>query len=205
MGLIKGTLTISRYTVSGQLADGFWDMAERQLKANIFREIEDTADELAVGWVCVHDYLDLDLHRNAFALEPYLVAGLRVDRRRVPASVLRKYHRREIDKALSLSEGRTLSRAQREELKEKARLRLLTRMPPVTQMAEVVWDTVRGEVWLLSAATATRELFEDLFKRTFSLPLIPRVPYLLAADLLGKDGAADLEAARPLSLYSPEA
>jgi hypothetical protein len=78
-------------------------------------------------------------------------------------------------------------------------------MPPVTQMTEVVWDTVRGEVWLLAAATTIRELFEDLFRRTFSLPLIPRVPYLLAADLVDKEGAAHLEAARPLSIYSSEA
>ncbi len=205
MGLLKGSLTVSRYMIGGKLPDGFWDFAETQLKANLFQEIEETADELSVGWVAVHDYLDLDLNRNAFALEPYLVAGMRVDRRRVPASVLRKRHRWEVDKALALREGRGLSRAQREELKEKARLHLLARMPPATQMAEMVWDTVRGEVWLLAAAKATRELFEDLFRRTFSLPLTPRIPYLLAADLAGKAAHERLEAARPLTLYAPEA
>lgn len=206
MGLIRGSVSISRYAVKGDTPPDFWDFVDRRIRANLFLEIETTTDEQALGWVSAHDYLDTRFEYASYALDPYVVLGMRVDRRRVPASLLKKYHRLEVRKALALREGRGISRADREDLKEKVRLDLLGRIPPLTQVFEVCWDTHRGEVWLGSAAKAVREVFEDLFRRTFEVHLWPRIPYLLAGDLLGKGPLAQrLEAAAPLSLYQPEA
>lgn len=205
MGLIKGSLSLSRYQVKGDTPPDFWDFVDRRIRANLFLDIEGSSEEQALGWVSVHDYLDTAFAYASYALDPYVVLGLRLDRRRVPAGLLKKYLRLEINKALALREGRGLSRTEREDLKEKVRLDLLRRIPPATQVFEVCWDTRRGEVWLGSAARAVRDLFEDLFRRTFDLTPWPRIPYLLAGDLLGQGPWGQrLEAARPLSLYQGE-
>lgn len=205
MGLIKGSLSLSRYTVKGEVPPDFWDFVDRRIRANLFMDIEGSTEEQSLGWVSAHDFLDTSFAYASYALDPYVVLGLRLDRRRVPGGVLKKYHRLEVQKALRSAEGRGLSRSEREDLKEKVRLDLLRRLPAATQVFEVCWDTAAGEVWLGSTGRAVRDLFEDIFRRTFDLELWPRIPYLLAGDLLAPTPLGQrLEAARPLSLYQPE-
>ncbi len=205
MGLIKGSASISRYALKGETPPDFWDFVDRRIRANLFLDIEGSTEEQSLGWVSVHDFMDTRFAYASYALDPYVVLGMRLDRRRVPAPLLKKYHRLEVQKALALREGRGLSRADREDLKEKVRLDLLRRIPPMTQVFEVCWDTQAGEVWLGSAAKAVRELFEDFFRRSFDLHPWPRIPYLLAGDLLGQGPQVGrLEAAGPLTLYQPE-
>jgi DNA recombination-dependent growth factor C len=205
MGLNKGSLTLTRYKIRGVPPDGFRDFLDEAIRANLFQSIDETADEQSVGWVSPHDFLDTSMEFAAYALDPYVVLGLRVDRRKVPGSTLNKYWRLEMDKARSMRDGRALARHEREELKEKALLRLMTRMPPATGFTEVCWDTARGEVVLYSASKATREIFEDLFHRSFGLNLVPLIPYLLAQDLLPSKIKAALEQAQPLGLALQEA
>jgi DNA recombination-dependent growth factor C len=204
MGLNKGSVTCTRYKVGGRLPEGFKDFLDQAIRSNLFLEIDDTADEQSVGWVSPYDFLDTKLEYAAYALDPYVALGLRVDRRRVPGAILNKYWRLEMDKAKAMRDGRALARHEREELKEKAHLRLMTRIPPATSFSEMCWDTARGEVILYAAAKSTREIFEDLFHRSFDLNLIPLIPYLLAQDLLPAQGKAALEQAQPLGLAHQE-
>lgn len=206
MGLFKGSATLTRYQVKGDTPPDFWEFVDRRIRANVFLDIEDSTEEQAVGWCSAHDFLDTNFAYAAYALDPYIVLGLRVDRRKVAASLVRKYLRLEINKALAVREGRALSRHDREELKEKVAFDLMRRTPPATQVFEVVWDTAKSEVWLGSSGRGVRDIFEDHFKRSFDLALWPRLPYLLAGDLLGPGALASrLEEARPLSLYRAEA
>ncbi|CAO0821802.1 Recombination-associated protein RdgC [Desulfarculales bacterium] len=206
MGLIMGSLSLSRYQVKGNTPPDFWDFVDQRIRANLFLDIEDSTEEQTVGWVSIHDYFDVSFAYASYVLDPYVVLGLRWDRRRVPAGLLKKYHILEMKKALAACGGRGLSRADREDFKEKVRLDLLRRTLPSTQVFEVCWDTQRGEVWLGSTGRGVRDIFEDLFRRTFDLRPWPRIPYLLASDLLGAGPLTlRLEAARPLSLYEAEA
>ncbi|MFH1057105.1 MAG: recombination-associated protein RdgC [Pseudomonadota bacterium] len=206
MGLFKGSASLSRYQVKGDAPPDFWDFVDRRIRANVFLDIEQSTDESAVGWVSAHDFMDTNFAYAAYALDPYIVLGMRVDQRKVSTSLVRKYLRIEVKKALDARDGRPLSRHDREELKEKVRLDLLRRIPPTTQVYEVCWDTSKAELWLGAAGRGVRDLLEDLFRRSFDLALIPRLPYLVAGDLLGPGPLAQrLEAARPLSLYQGEA
>lgn len=207
MGLIKGRATISRYRVAGDIPPDFWDFIDRRVRANVFKDIEQSTAEIAVGWTSVTDFMDTEFAYAAYSLSPYVVLGLRVDQRKVAASLLHKYHRLEVDKAMGyLEEGRKLGRVRREELKDKVRLELLARIPPSSQLFEVIWDTSRNELWLGSAARKVMDLFEDLFIQSFGLELIPRIPFLLARDLLAKSPlVTSLEEARPWGPLSPEA
>jgi DNA recombination-dependent growth factor C len=198
MGLIKGSVTLTRYQVSGDLPASGADFLDTRIREHCFRDIEQSTDEQSVGWVNMSDFMDTSFAYSAYSLEPYIILGFRVDKRRVPASLLRKYHRMEMDKAIKMREGRALGRADREQLKEKARLGLLARIPPDTKVYDVVWDTARAQVWLGSASKGVTDLFEDHFEKSFTMGLTPRLPFLLAGDLLeGESARQRLEAARP--------
>lgn len=202
MGLLKGAATLSRYKVACQAA-GFWDFVDRRVRANVFVSIDDGTEEISVGWCSAHDALDTGLAYAAYRLEPYLLLGMRVDRRRVPGALLRKLHRQEVAKARALREGRPLSRAEREDLKEKVRLDLLRRTVPSTVLVEMIWNTSNGELWVATASRGLLDLFEGLFRRTFDVVPVPRIPWLLAEELCSGSLEA-LHNLRPATLYSGE-
>ncbi len=206
MGIIKGSVTLSRYRVRGETPRQFKDFIDQRIRQFAFRDIEHNSEELSVGWVSAHDYLDTSFAFAGYALDPYVVLGLRVDKRQVGGALLKKYHRLELKKAYAAGEGRKLSRLEREELKEKARQDLLARIPPASKVYELVWDTSSGEVWLGTSSRSVCELAEDLFKRTFELDLVPVIPWHLALDLAGSlEARRALEEARPWSLRQGEA
>ncbi len=206
MGLLKGRASITRYTVGGEPPAGFWDFIDRRVKSNVFKDIENNTDEISVGWCAINDFLDTEFAFMAYALEPYVLLGLRVDQRKVPAALLKKYTRLELEKAQGyLEEGRKLGRVRREELRDKARLGLLARIPPETKLYEVIWDTARNELWLGGSSKKVLELFEEHFVKSFGLDLTPRLPFLVARDLLaGSLDLARLEEARPWGPLSVE-
>lgn len=203
MGISRGGVTLTRYKVSGEAPKDFWDFVDRRIHANAFLPIDEGTEEQAVGWCSIHDYLDTNFAYASYSLDPYLVLGLRLDRRRVPASLIKRQHRQEVQKALALREGRGLSRADREDLKEKVRLDLLRRTVPATVVLEVIWNTSNGELWVATASRGMLDIFEDLFRRTFDLQLVPRIPWLLANNLLPGFGVT-LAALKPATLYTRE-
>lgn len=203
MGISRGGVTLTRYKVSGETPRDFWDFVDRRIRANLFVSIDEGTEEQAVGWCSIHDYLDTKFAFASYALDPYVVLGMRLDRRRVPAGQIKRQHRQEVAKALALREGRGLSLADRGDLKEKVRLDLLRRAVPQTQVLEVVWNTSNGELWVATASRGLLDIFEDLFRRTFDLQLVPRIPWLLAKDLLPGFGVT-LAALKPATLYTRE-
>lgn len=201
MGLIKGSATLTRYKVEGDLPPEGADFLYRRIKAGAFVDIEETTDELAFGWVSAGDFLDTAFAFAAYALDPYVVLSFRVDRRKISPAMLRKYQRIEEGRFLAMrdDDDHRLGRAQREQLKERARLGLLARIPPATAVYDVVWDTSRHEVWVGTATRGVLDLLETHFRTCFDLLLVPRIPFLLASDLLSKDSQREaLDAARPL-------
>lgn len=206
MGLFKGSASISRYEVTVLDRVGFWDFVDERVRMFAFRDIEDSADEMAVGWVSATDFMDTTFQYASYAMDPYVVMGMRVDRRKLPAGVLQKYFRIELAKAKARREGQALSRTERETLKEKVKLDLMTRIPPGTQVFDVVWDTAKGTVWFGGASRSLLDTFEDYFRRCFQVELMPRLPYFMARALMpGEENGQRLEQAAPWDLSSGEA
>lgn len=206
MGIFKGSATLTRYDVGGRRAEGWADFIDERVRTFAFREIENSADEQSIGWVSAADFMDTGFAYAAYALDPYIVLGLRVDKRKLPAGVLKKYHRLELRKVKQMRDGQAISREERETLKEKVRLELLRRIPPSTQTYDVVWDTGRNRVWFGGSSRSALDLFEDFFRRCFNVELTPRVPYLAARALLAEPALIErLEQAAPWDLSGGEA
>ncbi len=205
MGIIKGSLTLTRYQVRGDLPAETASWLDERIKRHKFRDIEEGTEELAAGWVSPHDFLDTEFAFASWSLDPFVMLGLRVDRRRLPAALVRKYARLEMQRARRASETGRLGRSQREELKERARLDLLRRLPPETALFDVCWDTAGHRVLLGSATGWVREVFEELFTRCFELRILAQTPWELVSRLAAGDQARrQLEGLSPMSLYQGE-
>jgi DNA recombination-dependent growth factor C len=190
---------LSRYKVEGAVPGAFWEWLNRKIMQNVFLDIEGSTADKSFGWVSAHDYFDVNFAFESYNLNPYVLLGLRQDKRTVSAALVHKYHRLEINRMRdSKPEGR-LSRPERDMLKEKARLQLLNRIPPQTTTWEMCWHTAQGEVWFTTTSRALLDSGQELFQKSFApLYLTPRLPWLLAAEML--PDPAVLNRLTPLSL-----
>ncbi|MBI4800337.1 MAG: hypothetical protein HY794_16725 [Desulfarculus sp.] len=185
MGLIKGTATYTRYKVQGEcdLRAAF----EAGVRAQIFRGIEHTTEEYDSGWVRPDDWLRADVDYASCVQEPYVILGLRADRRRIKGPVMKKELRLAMDNWREEHPDEPLGRVRRNDIKDRVRLELLRRLPPEPTLAEVIWNTKTGEVWVGTQAEKALGMFETKFRASFGLGVCPRLPLLLGMDLLGDD------------------
>jgi recombination associated protein RdgC len=177
MGLIKGTLTFSRYRLSEPLPANFPDFIHRQIKKHAFRELSAGTEEKSIGWTSLENILDTQFEYASYAMGDYLVFSLRLDRKSVPPSLLRIKVLEAERKAITSKGKRSLSQGEREEIKEQVRLDLLTKQHPVPSFFDVCWSLSHHWVIFGSLSSKVTEEFEELFKNSFNLNLYPCVPW----------------------------
>lgn len=202
MSLLKGTVSLTRY----HIADEYQVLSDQtltaRLKANSFRDIEATADEESVGWVGILDPFNADLETHRFKFGDTIGLALRVDRRYVSSNMITRYlNLAEAD--IKKQSGNKPSIKERRQLKDRIQIDLLTRVPITTKVTEICWFTDRKEIWLGATGVKERERFEELWRKTFSLGLVMKIPYILAGHLLpAQVPASSLEQAKPAAFFS---
>ena len=203
MGLLKGSLTFSRYRVKGELPAEFRPFFDRQIKKYAFRDLTASAEEQAFGWTCLENPLDTAFEGGRYCAGDFFYFSLRLDRKSVPPALLRLKCLEEERKSLKDSGRTRLFREQAREIKERVLLHLLTKAHPVPSFYDVCWSVPGG--WLLVGSHADRvfEIFEDLFKITFNARLTACLPWdpehldrKTAAALTVLGGGSFLEPAR---------
>ena len=201
MSLLKGSISLTRYRVQDQPPELTDEFISSHLQQNAILEIDSSSEEESVGWVEVLNPLVFEFLPPSYKFGDVLVFGLRVDTRRVPAKTVNRYLALAEAQAVEAT-NRPLNNEQRRELKSRVRRDLLARTPVTTDVYEVCWLFKKGEVWLAGVGSKLRERFEDLWRRTFSLGLVMKIPYLLAGELLPDDALADdLERLKPSALF----
>jgi len=170
MGVYANTVSISQYTISGDLPkEDEFQWFSRKLADKAFQSIENSSDELSEGWVET-DRPDDTLFESpsAFWRDNYLLFTLRRDQRRVPAAVLKSHTGREEGAFLAQHPNlRRTPKDKRNEIKEQVQLRLLARCLPVPATVDVVWDRRSGVLTLFSLGSKVVERFEDTFRKSF--------------------------------------
>lgn len=170
MGVYSNTVSITQYTISGDLPknDQFQWLSEK-FAARGFQSIENSAEETSEGWALVDHPDDASFEAPSdFWRDNYLVFTLRRDQRKIPAAVLKSHAGRE--EAAFLAQHPNLRRApkkKRDEIKELVQLRLMSRCLPVPSTVDVVWDLKSGVLSLFSLGTKVLERFEDIFRKSF--------------------------------------
>ena len=201
MGLLKGSLTFSRYRVKGEVPEEFRPFFDRQIKKYAFQELTASAEEQAFGWTCLENPLDTRFEGAKYSAGDFFYFALRVDKKSIPPALLRLKCLEEERKALKDSGKKRLFREQTKEIKERIFLHLLTRAYPVPSLYDVLWAPTGG--WLLIGSHADKvfEIFEDLFKISFNTKFTPCLPW--DAEQLDRKTAAAVSALEGGSFLEP--
>jgi len=203
MGLMRGSASFTRFMVDGHLTPNYKKEFPGMILRHGFRELDEHSDvETAAGWVNLMDPLDAQFQGQEYFKEGYIAMSLRVDVRRVPAKALRQHCLAAEREAKTRDKVTFLSKSRRQEIREQTRWQLIKRVIPRSSTYDIVWDLARGLVLFASLNTATRDLFVELFHKTFQLGLLPVFPYSLASRHLGRLGAdlARLDGVQPSCL-----
>jgi len=198
VGFLAASTSITRYRIVEEVPQELWAEILDRLLRNVFKDIDEGAEERSFGWTCFDNMLDTAWQTAPPEKGEYLTFSLRLDTRRIPAAVLKKHCQIALEQALEhmKEQGKKfLSKEQKTEIKEQVTLRLRARTLPIPAYFDVVWDTSKNLVYLGTTQAKIQELFEELFSQTFDLNLEPQNPFFKALNLLGEERLKDLEEA----------
>ncbi len=184
MGLLSGSTSFVRYSVDGEVPENFSDFVAERIASFSFRDIDDTFDEYSIGWVSVENMFDTEFAYDSYMAGDFIVLGLRIDERKVSASVLKKFSMKEEERVKKEKQIPKLNRAHRQEIKENIRLQLVKKAAPVAAVYDLCWNLTDGTLLFFSTNGKVQGVLEDFFKETFDCRLLLQIPYLTAEHLL---------------------
>lgn len=176
------------------MPENFWDFAAQRIAANAFKDIDDNFEEYSIGWVSVMNMFDAEFAFSSYAVSDYIVLSMRIDERKVPAAVLKKFCMKEEERVKRERQVPKLSRGHRLEIKENVKLMLIKKAPAIPVVYDLCWNLASNTVLFFSTSAGAHAALEDLFKETFGLHLVLQVPYLAASHLLAPEQEAALAA-----------
>jgi len=204
MGFISNSSSFTRYWVKDQLPADYRQRYAEQIRRYAFREIEEDSDlERSIGWVNIMNVMDNEFRGEEFFKGEFIALSLRIDTRRVPGQVLKNFCRK-AEEEIKAEQGKDfLSKAQRQEIRDLVRYKLLKRAIPNTRTFDMVWDLTCGKLLFSSTTESVCLEFLELYKKTFDLTLEQLFPYNLAQSFLTDSQKALLERALPTSFGPP--
>lgn len=197
MAILAGSCSFTRYRIVEEVPRELLPEVPERLLKHAFKDIDDNADEQSFGWVCFDNMLDTQWHTAPPEKGNFFTFALRLDTRRIPAAVFKKYCTMAMqdEEAKVKEQGRKfVGRERKKELREQVRLKLMARTLPIPATFDVVWNIENHLIYFDSTRSAVREMFEELFTDSFDLHLEPQTPFFLALHELGSEHEAKLEA-----------
>ena len=196
MSFMKSSVSFTRYRITERIPETLWMDIPAKLRQFAFRDIDDIPEERAFGWTNFDDMLDTEWQQSPPEKADYLAFSLRLETRRIPPAVLKKHTRIAIkaEEALIRQQGRKfVPRDRKKELAEQVKIRLMGRFLPIPAEFQVVWNTRTQIIFFASTQDKVKELFLDLFFRTFALHPEQLTPSSLAIHLLGEGAEKQLD------------
>jgi hypothetical protein len=191
MGLLKGSVTFSRYRIVGALPDHFPEFFNEKIKRYAFQTVWRTTDEKAAGWTSVENGLDTDFPYASYAQGRYMLFSLRIDRKSVAPSLLRLRILEAERKQLAESGQKKLYREQREAIRESVRIELLGKTLPVPSFHEICWSVPDNILTFCCLSDKVAGELQELFRESFSLGLAPYAPWDAEKTGANPQGAAN--------------
>lgn len=182
MGLLSAAVSITRYRVDGKIEDAVTETVAKGLKKNAISEIDEDTTEKGSGWTSFENPFQPTFEGSSFVYGNLFIFSLRVDRKSIPAKLLKKHVTLETSKRLAKTRRHFLSKDEKQALKEKVTAELIVRIPSTPNIYDLIWDYEKSAVCFFSNLRSANEELETLFKRSFNLSLIRMFPYT-AADL----------------------
>lgn len=177
MGLIRGTVTASKYRVIGSMPDNYKDFIDGQIKLFAFRDLSIGEKEKSVGWTSLENILDTNFEYANYLIGNYIIFSLRIDRKVISPALLRLKVLEAEKELMDQRENGRIYREERKDIRDNIHIPLLRQTPPVPSFHEVCWNVSGGWLLFSSLSEKVQEDFEDLFKDTFKLTLRPFFPW----------------------------
>ena len=195
--------TFRRYELAERWEHGAKEVVDRLTKRK-FLPLEGAREETERwGWITLEHLFDTRFEIEKVFLDPFVAFALRIDRRRVPANLLRAHVKLE-EQACREATGKPVGPAKRRELRAEVREKLLAKTLPSASSYPVVLQPNRGIVWFSNTGKKTTELFVAQFEETFEVALIPQNPRNLALRVVSGD-ADSVDRAEPTVFSSGRA
>jgi len=182
MGLLSSSVSITQYQIKGKMPEPMLENIREALGQNAIREIDHEAMEKSAGWTSFESPFKPDFKASPLIYGTHIIFSLRIDKKTVPAKVLAKQLNMEVAMRLVKTDRKTLSKAEKAEVKDDVMRRLLLRMPATPNIYDVVWNYEGAVLWFFTNLKAANEELEALFSKTFKLSMIRMFPYT-AADM----------------------
>ena len=187
MGLLSSTVSITRYSVEGKLEKPVLETIAKCLKKNVIRD--DDASDRIVGWTSFDRPFNPDFEGSSFLIGTYFVFSLRIDKKTVPRSLIKKECALETARRLAATGRKYLSRDEKKMVKEHVTSALTLRIPATPNVHDLIWNHEESFLWFFSTLKSANEELETLFFRSFQLPVIRLFPYTTADLVMGLSGA----------------
>lgn len=187
MSLLSSSVSITCYKVNGELQKPVLDTVYNGLTRHTIRSIDDEPVEKTVGWTSFKNPYLPDFESSSFVIGSYLVFSLRLDKKTIPANIIRKNVAVETEKQLKRSGRNYLSTNEKKTIKDQVTASLGRRIPATPNVYDLIWNLEEYRLWFFSNLKASNEALESLFLKSFNLTLIHLFPYTTA------DLALDLE------------
>jgi hypothetical protein len=199
MGILNNTVSICQFQVLGTPpVQDVVNWVGENLTEHGFRSIEQTSEELSIGWTQLEDPQQSGFYGvQTYEHDHYLAFSLRRDQRKLPATLFKAYKTKAEEEFLAANPGlNRVPKQKREDLRDAVRGALFAKTLPVPAVYDVVWDTRSNLVTFTSLGSKTVELFIDQFKKSFDgLRLVPVHPFARAAQVVDDTLADRLEKA----------
>lgn len=208
MGFANSSCSFSRFLIIDPVPDTIINDLPGRLTKFAFKDIEDSAEMQAFGWVSFEDMLESAWETAPPFKGAYAVFSLRLDTRRIPAGVIKKHvalAMKEEKARLAEQNQKFISRERKKELREQVILKLRERFLPVPAEFNVLWNIQANEVWFASVQSKMIDLFMEYFLNSFELHLEQITPYTLAIKILGDAAAPQLDALQATQFIAAEA
>jgi hypothetical protein len=181
LGARSGTLTFTRFFTQGALPKDLRRKFLEAAKLRVFQPLkpEDEALE-ATGWCVMERPFDLELDSAKMFHDSYVLLGFRVDRYRIPGSLLKSQITDEEQRMLSRTKKTKLSRNEKLEVKERVVMRLRKKVIPTSKAIDLSWHLDSGTVLFFGHSKRMLGDFAALFEKTFGLALVEDSPYAAA-------------------------
>ena len=178
MGALAGTITMTCYHVQGEIPKDFKDRYLKALAKHRFTDINvDQDHEESIGWVTAADPFDVEFDLNKVLWGSYLLAAIRHDTIRLPATAFKLHLKRAVEEHCKKTGKEKLSKAEVEEVRDMLEKQLKKKALPNIKVYDMVWNMDRGVVWLWSTNKKVNEQFVDFFQETFELVPHEKNPY----------------------------
>lgn len=206
MGVFKGNIQYTRFTVEGELPKDWIGQFEASLQLRRFVPLhEEGSDVETQGFVLAQCPFndDAELLNTHFYYDGRLILAFRRDTIKLPKAYMKELVKKRIEEQ-RVRLGEEVPRKTCKAIEEAVIYEVRKRVFPKSQIADLCWDIHKNELRLFGRGKSLIENFTKLFEQCFSLKIRPNgfAEQALSIDMPLRE-KGQLESLVPQELYQP--